>query len=91
MKKWFAFKVRSGKDLRGKDTYYWIVTSKYASKKEVLAEYNTKGYARKVTTVYTLEQLVETFGKSQAKQILEKTKPHWVGELNRGKYERFSN
>lgn len=80
MKKWFAFEVRSGVDQRGKDTYYWVVTSKYATKKEVFAAYNTPHCRKKVDVVYTLEQLLKTHGKEQTKRILESTRPHWIGE-----------
>lgn len=83
MKKWFAFEVRSGVDLRGNDTYYWVVTSKYATKKEVFAAYNTKGYLKKVSTVYTLKQLLETHGKEQTRRILEETRPFWIGEYTK--------
>ena len=79
--KWFAFEVKGGYDKRDSETYHWVVTSKYATKKEVFEAYNTKGYARKVKTVYTLEQLLKTFGKAQTKHILEKTKPHWASEI----------
>ena len=82
MKKWFAFEVRSGVDQRGKDTYYWVVTSKYATQKEVFAAYNTPHCRKKVNTVYTLKQLFETKGKAQTKYILEKTYPHWMGEYD---------
>lgn len=80
MKKWFAFEVRSGVNQLGHDTYYWVVTSKYATKKEVFSAYNTPRYRRKVTKVYTFKQLLMTYGKDKTKEILEKTRPLWINE-----------
>lgn len=70
---WFAFVVwESGVNQLGKKTFHWVVTSKFNTKKEVLDAYNPgKGYARKVKEVYTLKQLVETFGIAETKRILE--------------------
>ena len=83
MKKWFAFEVRSsGEDKLGRTSWHWVVTSKYATKKEVMEAYNTKRCLRRVRYVYTLKQLLVSFGKQRTKQILEETKPFWIGEYN---------
>lgn len=80
MKKWFAFEVRGGEDKLGRTYWHWVVTSKYATKKEVYNAYNTKGCLKKVQRVYTLKQLLQTYGKARTKQILEETKPFWLSE-----------
>lgn len=85
MKKWFAFEVKSGVNQLGRDTYYWVVTSKYATKKAVLEAYNTPRCARKVTKVYTLKELLITYGKNRTKEILTKTRPFWINEYQKEK------
>lgn len=51
----------------GQEIGYWS-NCLANSKKEVLAKYNEKGYARHVIKVYTEEQFVEAMKNSREKQ-----------------------
>ena len=83
MKKWLAFEVRSdGTDQLDNFHWNWEVTSQFKTKKEVMDHYNSKRCLRKVRKVYTLKELLTTYGKERTKQILEKTKPFWINECN---------